>query len=173
MFSVEFEEENPVQLLLRYGSVGDMRIEELNLANCTQINKKKTCTTSVNLGEFENQEIEYYFELMDLVNNTIVSRARAVSVDTTRPEIEAFSYLVEGRRVNFFMEINEQNFKKVVYIDYEDETPRERTLCSRLDEGICAASKTFNRREHNLTIKTFDEAGNEAVVMENLIFVVD
>ena len=85
----------------------------------------------------------------------------------TKPIINSFINTTNGRRVTFTLNITELNFDEVNYIDYNDNRPTERTLCSSLRSGICSSTKTLRAGNHNITITTLDKAGNS---FQNKIF---
>jgi len=167
-FMIEFEEENPASLFLNYGN--SFRNAEADLNSCVEDGNKKVCEINVNISDFENQEIRYWFNLTDISGNFDVSRIREVDVDTVSPFVDFFNHTIDGRRVSFVINVTETNFDKITYIDFEDDNPRERNLCTRLRDGVCEKRQTFNRRDHDLTIRAYDEAGNTALVVENLVF---
>lgn len=161
VFEVEFREENPSSLILYYGNYQTgMKTKEINLnAECIEERISKKCNTFVNLDEFNNQEIEYYFELEDISGNKHNSRLINLKVDTINPILISSNTEIQGRRVNFKMQINEENFDEVVYKDLGDK--RYRRLCSKLSDGLCDVTRTFSRGLHELDIKIKDKAGNE------------
>ena len=56
------------------------------------------------------------------------------------------------------------------YMDNSDSRPIWRTMCSRLNEGICEKRLTLRDGEHSLNIQALDDAGNS--VNSGLILVV-
>lgn len=171
-FEVKFEEVNPSEVFLTYGTLLEKRHTPIELSNCQTDRKNLVCTISVNLSDFEEQEIEYSFNITDIVQNYDESRPQQLDVDTLPPTITGFNHSIEDRELIYRIGVEDPNFDGVVYIDREDPNPRVRTLCSRLDEGICEGEKRFRRGLHTLDIKALDEAGNEATIAENLEFVV-
>jgi len=130
--------------------------------------KNKKCYFDVDLDDYDGEEIEYLFIVEDVAGNRVESKPRRVHVDTTSPEISYFDYSIDGRRVEFTMDVTELNFDEINYIDWEDRWPKERKLCSRLKNGICEAKKTFRIGDHSLTITVLDKAGNS--VQKNIWF---
>lgn len=170
-FLAEFREVNPTSLFITYGNLTIQRSEEVNLSACVEERRKTVCEFFVNLTDFENEEIEYWLNLTDIIGNEDISRIREVEVDTTPPLINNWTAsLPDGRRVTFTFNVIELNFDNIEYIDYEDRNPRWRTLCSRLKDGICEKRKTFRRGDHTLDITAFDDAGNEKIIVEGLEF---
>ena len=160
-FLVEFREENPVELKLIYGNDSDKRQEMLNISECLE-NNDFICETNVDLSDFNNQEIKYYFNLTDIAGRSDVSKELNLDVDIIIPVIENFYNETDERRINFVFEINETNFDKITYLDSEENNPREKTFCSKLKDNICEKKISFRQGFHNLTFFVKDKAGNEA-----------
>jgi len=125
---------------------------------------------NVNLNSYNNQEIEYQFIIKDKSNNSAESKKVKVKVDTTKPVINSFVNITNGKKVTFTLNITELNFDEVNYIDYKDPKPKTKVLCSKLKNGICSSTKTFKTGEHNITINVLDKAGN--IVSRDTRFVI-
>ena len=137
--------------------------------------RNQECNFEIDLSEYGWDEIYYYFELTDVAGNVVESKPVLVKVDTTPPVLlnpNDFVWQGEGRQsryVYFDMEIDEDNFDEVSYIDWEDRRPRERRLCSRLDsDKRCEKKKLFRRGDHEITVYINDLAGNS--VEKNVVF---
>jgi len=151
IFNISFEEENPMNVTLSYGNIGiGFRIGKVDLPNCVLERKKWSCGINVNLFDFDGQEIEYYFSVVDVANNTAISKIRSLDVDFTPPIINEFGYTIMGNRVKFDFNITENNFNRINYIDYNEKAPRQRALCTTLKNGICIKKISFPIGEHNL-----------------------
>jgi len=171
VFEVSFREENPVELVLHYGTEGDMRFSLVDFASCVEERSKTVCEEEVNLTDYHGQEIDYWFDLVDIAGNSDESRVRTLDVDVVDPEILFSGFEVNKRRVSFTYQIDEDNFDKILYMDNNATRPRFRTLCSRLDEdGICKKRTSFKTGEHYLTVRVQDDAGN--FVEEEVGFVI-
>jgi len=103
--------------------------------SCSESRGKNSCDVWVNLTDFDNQEIEYWFELEDVAGNKDESRKREVDVDMTFPVLnnpDDFWEMGIGRYedyVYFDMSITEKNFDKVILsYDYRGKT-KEKRLC--------------------------------------------
>ncbi|MBU1051155.1 MAG: hypothetical protein KJ718_01230, partial [Nanoarchaeota archaeon] len=171
LFMVKFREMNPASLFLNYGIIDDMRNAEVDLNQCMEEGRETKCEASVDLANFDGEEITYWFTLTDIVGNSDESEVRELEVDATPPAINDFSSELNGRGMQFVIDITEENFQIVQYRDNEERKPKYRTLCSRLDDGICDKKKFFSHGDHSIDIRVLDKAGNEAVV-EGLDFVV-
>lgn len=159
-FLVEFNEENPSSLFLNYGNRSDLRNSEINLSNCIEEGRRMSCESNVNLSNFDGNEIFYWFNISDVVGNFDMSRLIRLDVDVSKPVINSFNYSVNGRRARFILDITENNFDFVNFVDLTERRQRERRLCSRLDEGICDRTIVFREGRHDIVISIFDEAGN-------------
>lgn len=166
-FYVEFGEDNPVELILKYGN--DLRSYSVDIEeSCYTDRTKQKCSFSADLPDYDGTNVPYWFELRDIVGNEVISRTYHFDVDTTLPVVNDLSYSVDGRRVNFMFNVTEENFDEINYIDWNDSKPREIRLCSKLKDGICEVRKTFRAGGHSLTLKVLDEAGN--FVEQNIAF---
>jgi len=159
-FHVQFKEDNPKALKLYYGN--DAHILDIE-EDCYMKRTKYYCDVSVNVEDYDGEEIEYWFTLEDRAGNIDESRIYDLEVDTTFPVIvnsEDF-WTVDDRYIYFNMEIDEENFDEVTYTYFDSRgKPRERRLCSRLKDGICEKKKRFKEGHHEITISVWDDAGN-------------
>ncbi len=158
-FQVQFREDNPARVTLHYGDDS----HNLDLINdCYEERSKVYCSTYVNLNKYDGEEIEYYFEIEDVVGQIDESRKSQVDVDTTFPILNNANdfYEIDGRYVRFWFDITEENFDSVVYVDNNDPRGYERRLCTRLYDGYCERRASFREGNYELTIKIMDEAGN-------------
>jgi len=171
LFEVTFEEANPKSLFLNYGNGSDTRSAEVDLDSCVQDRRNTECSGLVNLSDFEEQEVTYWFNITDVVDNFDESNLRTLKVDTLPPRINEFNYSIDGRDVYFIVNVSETNFDVVEYKDRDDSNPKYKTLCTRLDEGLCEKTKRFRVGEHTLDLRALDEAGNEAMIIEGLEFI--
>lgn len=166
-FIVEFKEENPEEVIIHYGnSAGGynelgIEIEE----GCTYYRGKYSCELKdLDLSQYNNQQIEYWAVVKDIVDNEAISKIILLNVDTTLPEINNEEvYQIEGRYINFLLDITEANFKDIQYIDYSLSSPRWQSLCTSLREGFCSKRKSFALGNHVLDIKVTDKAGNKII----------
>lgn len=168
LFEVEFEEENPISLFLNYGNnVAGYRSDELNINECSIKKGKHYCNESVNLQDYDLQEIEYNFNITDIIGKFDKSKTKKVNVDVSAPIINSFNYTQEKRYIIFTLNITELNFEEINYIDFNETRLRWRTLCSKLKDGLCKKRKYFRKGEHNVTIEILDKAGNSVSINRN------
>jgi hypothetical protein len=157
-FEVQFIEANPTRLTLHYGT--DTAEVDLN-HDCYAGMGKTICTIDVSLNEYNDEIMEYYFEIEDVAENTYKSRVTKVNVDTTFPAVNNPSdfYNIAGKYVNFNIDITEKNFYRVTFIDQNDPRQLTKTLCTRLVFGDCIRKQAFTRGDHLLSIQITDKAG--------------
>jgi hypothetical protein len=166
-FWVDFQEANPASLTLYYGNNGSSS-KTVDLSTCVPSgtsNEKQSCSVHADLSSYDGQEINYWFTLTDIVGNSVSSKPLDISVDMTSPVINNpgsfFTYQAGSKYAYFNLSITENNFEEVVY-SYTDSKGkvREKTICSRLKEGICEKKLSFTKGEWHLTVSVRDQAGN-------------
>lgn len=152
-FMVEYREDNPDQITLHYGN-DDIGYNEIDVTDCYEDDRgKQVCSVSVLLDEYDGQEIEYWFVVRDIANNTDQKGKSGLKVDTTFPWFNELSVTDIGRYVYFDIEVSEK-----VDIEYSDNGGRARTLCRNCDSYD--RKKSFSRGSHTLWIQAADPAGN-------------
>ncbi len=163
-FGVEFSEENPKSLVLKYGnSAKGIKTRNVNIAaECVLDKKKYSCDLNVNVNEFNGQSIEYWFELTDIANTKAESKHVWIEVDTQLPIINNPNsfYNQTGKSVYFKINITEKNFDEITYFDNAQRKPVAKKLCTKLKDGLCEKKVTFNKGYHDVDIQVIDEAGN-------------
>ncbi|MFT4303838.1 MAG: hypothetical protein ACMXYG_04690 [Candidatus Woesearchaeota archaeon] len=170
-FTVQFQEDNPVSLILHYGTAQNMRQASANLESCLTERGRTTCTLNVNLNDYDQQEIQYWWVITDIAESTDTSNTQNIMVDNTPPVITSLDYTLDGRFVHFDIEIDELNFQEVLYYNNNDLRPRWNRLCNRLVDGRCQARASFRDGLHELDIQVNDQAGNS--VGESISFFTD
>ena len=175
-FSVDFKEENPESLILYYGNelIGIGPAELIIDDDCTSDVRGYSCLINVDLTDYNNQQIEYWFVIEDKAGNTVESRHYILDVDSDSPDLinnnplpgNADSFWSQGegrysRYIYFNMEINEKNFKDAAY-SYEDSRGITRTirLCTFLKDNKCERRVGFRIGHYDLDIQINDKAGN-------------
>ena len=128
--------------------------------------RNQWCTFNINLSWLEGQEFTYDFRLMDVAGNTVFSRSEFALADTIPVIItNVYSPLnsqTYPSQVPFNITLGEEA-RYLKYIDYSTSRPSYRTLCSNCDQyGFTRTKKvSLGRGIHNITITSFDRAGNE------------
>lgn len=162
-FIIEYEEANLKEIILHYGNSLTGQKTNNTPVDCYKDDRDDSfCNFVVDLTDYHGQEIMYWFEVVDIANNTDTSREIDLDVDIVDPVLNDFDYVFDGRRIEFLFNITEENFDEITYLDLNDERGRERRLCSRLRDGICETRKSFRYEDYNLRIDILDEAGNSA-----------
>jgi len=162
-FTIEYTELNLALIKLFYGTESDPR--SLDMGFCSS-GERQSCSATVDLGDFQGQEIGYYFLVFDSAN-LIQSRLTNILVDQIAPNLLKVNVTNEGRNVYFDIEIDEER-SKIEYMDLSDRRPRFQTLCS--NKLICNKSRRFKEGEHDLIIRAIDKAENSDE--EELILVI-
>ncbi len=173
VFNIEFTEANPMSLKLKYGNVDTaFREYNVNIENECVINAGKyICEIVINLLDYDEETIEYYFEILDIASNSAVSKTIVLLVDYSSPKINSLNYIIEGKYVILNLDITEQNIDKIVYIENNDPKAKEKTLCSGMSSNLCIKKISFKDGNHNVSIIIRDKAGN--FVTYNLLFFTD
>ena len=133
---------------------------EINLSGCLS-GRNQECSTSADLSLYDNQTIEYHFEISDSISTTI-SKNVSVKVDTTSPVLTILipNETEYGRKVPFNITISEE--VKLEYLDELEFKPTWRNLCRNCAEYgyLKVKEKSFKKGSHDLLIRAIDEAGN-------------
>ena len=157
-FTITYSEDNIVSIKLNYGNAETgMKIEELT--GCFN-GKKQTCSTIINLNEYDGQQITYSFTIKDKGNNEVSSKEKKLDVDISFPEITELTYIQSGKYVYFTIAIDESNLENVEYLDSMDSKAKSTTMCSKLKNGICEKKISLKPGEHIINIQVNDRAGN-------------
>jgi hypothetical protein len=170
-FAVQYTEDNLKGISLNYGNPEHGYQEAaLDLNNCPS-GKKQSCDVNVDLGNYSEDVIEYFFSVEDIAGTTTVSKTLTLDVDSTFPKINSFNYQITGTKVYFTIAVDEKNLDEVSYIDNFGITQKEKRMCSRLTtDGLCKYSTTFTSGQHSLAISVLDEAGN--MISQNVEFTI-
>ena len=158
-FSVVFKEDNPSGVFLHYGEFVKV------VDNCVDGGWEWACDVSVDL----EGSVEYWFVVEDVAGNSVESEKNVVFVDGVVPVVknpDSFWKKVEGRvfnYVNFYIEIEEDNFDEVVLAYDVFGLEVEKRVCRDLDDGICEKRVWIKNWYNNVRIVVRDSAGNEVV----------
>lgn len=162
LFSVFYDEENIKEIKINYGISSNMKSQTLE--NCPS-GKKQNCAIGIDLSEYDNQEIVYWFEISDIANNIISSRTIKIKIDETAPIINSLTFNQLRNYVTFTIDVTEKNLGKIYYSDNGE---REKILCTSLKNNVCNKKLSFRQGEHSVSIIVKDKAGNSA--SQNLNF---
>lgn len=172
-FYIKYTEENLVRLSVSYNST-----ENLSFENCSEIRNYKECWFDLNLSEHDGDEIEYWFEMEDIVGHVVSSRATRINVDTSAPVVENNdSFWQQGigryaRYIYFDLNVSEENLDEISYLYVDSRNVmREKRLCTRLKNGVCEKRVSFKRGDKLIGVFVVDKAENS--VFENVGIVVD
>jgi len=160
VFTVFYHEANLKEIKLKYGNSLTGMNEKI-LENCNS-GRNQNCSIDINLKSYDNQQIVYWFEIKDIVNNLVIGKQVKINVDETNPEILSFSYPLGKGYIGFNMTISERNFYRIEYMDNSEIIPRWKIICSSLRNGNCFKKIYFRAGERDLDIRVSDKAGNYA-----------
>lgn len=170
-FNIELLDENPKSLALILGNGDKGYLDyDFNIYSCvSKTNGKKSCEfniTNLNdiLSKYNNQDINYYLLFKDIADNNVSSKSITFHVDLDNPVIKnpESVFSTEGNKVEFYIEVLEENFNKIIYIDNPEKKYQEKTLCTKLTNGYCLKKVTLTPGQHHVIIKVFDKSGNSA-----------
>ena len=74
LFVVKYTEENPLKVTLHYG------VNKTSKEDCPA-GRNQECIFNVDLSRYDNNDINYWFEIKDIAGNTAESRPTRISVD--------------------------------------------------------------------------------------------
>lgn len=163
IFNIEFKEDNPETLMLHYGNdVQGFQEKTLNLNDeCTTQKGRTSCETTVPIEAYDGQQISYWFHLIDLADNEVMSKPINLDVDTTLPLIFVMNYTIDKNSVLFTVGVIDQNFDSIEYIDNSASRPVWRTLCSSLKDNMCIKKVSgLKSGIHEVFGQVNDKAGN-------------
>ncbi|MDO8509082.1 MAG: hypothetical protein Q7S27_05360 [Nanoarchaeota archaeon] len=163
IFQIEVKEDNPQTIMLNYGNGNEgFRTSNLNIPSQCSTNKGKyKCNATVDLSQFNNKTITYWFEIKDIASNIAISKPLPLMVDTQAPLIDSFNYELHENHLMFEIKVTEENFESIEYRDNSVLRPAWKTMCSRLDKSaVCKKQLTFKAGSHDIDIMVSDEAGN-------------
>jgi len=115
-FKVSYEENNLEKVELSYGEKDSINVIGINCES-----GKKECSTEVDLSFYEGKTIYFWFTITDIANNHVNSSKTKVYVDNQKPVINSLNYSFENGMYNVILNISEDNFYRVIYLDSEKE----------------------------------------------------
>ena len=173
-FNLKFKEENPVSLYFYYGNIDSGFLShQLAINNdCSNEEEKYSCETNVDLSQFNNNEISYWFNVTDIAGSSDANKPVELQVDTTPPIIDYLNYTIRTNHLNLEMKVTEENFDLISYMDNSAPEPKWKTLCASLNkEGICRKQITLEKGDHDIDIQVKDKGGN--IAAQNLDVVIN
>jgi len=157
-FIVIYDENNVKEMILHYGNL-ETGQRTATLLGCSS-GKKQECSIDVDLTDYDGSNIDYYFTLTDIADNSVNSKTANVNVDISPPVINWLLHREAGRYSYFNISVSDANFDEILYWDNYDSRPRWRKICSALKNGACVKKLSFAVGDHLLDIQVFDDAGN-------------
>lgn len=169
-FEVKFQEANPKEIWLNYGNeLTGYKTQAVDMNNCSKhknTDKYTICKVSVDLSAYDKQEIEYWFNVSDIADRSDESNPVKLIVDTSAPIVNnpEFFWLQgvgkQNKNIHFYIDVSEDNFNEISYIDLSDGKSKEKKLCSKIEAGLCEKIVSFSKGSHTVDIMISDKAGN-------------
>lgn len=150
LFKVSYEEDNLNRVVLNYGLRGYYNSVELN--NCG--NGKSECEIEIDLSDYYDKKIDYWFSIYDIANNNANSSKYSIFVDNRKPVINDIKYSFDGYAYNVILNVSEDNFKKAMYC-YDGKC---NLFCSSLRNNVC--NKKINKDINQIELIITDRAEN-------------
>jgi hypothetical protein len=120
--------------------------------------QRQECIINGDIGLFDGQEVDYYFEIEDIFGNIVKSRPRTIIPDVTDPVITILSP-EDNETYNSYVNFNIELSEKVKKLWYEDlDTGYTRTLCTNCDSYN--RRKRFRDGEYSFNFIAEDFVGN-------------
>lgn len=168
-FSIQFTDDNPTSVVLNYGNDGlGIKTKSVDLSTCSSLKGTYTCNVSVSdIGDYNNQNIRYWFTVNDRGDNSVVSKTLTLSVDTTSPVILNEDTMIKVNKTSLYfnLTISEKNFAGAYYMITSDARPMWKTICTKLQNGACAKKDTLSKKgNYDIDVKVVDSAGNIIIV---------
>jgi hypothetical protein len=156
-FYIKYSEDNLVDVRLFWNP-------NVTFFNCTS-GKNQECSNAVDLSGFDNQTIEYWFEVSDPLHIT-QSKLISVLVDLTSPNLTINSPVngsLTEKRIALNISVSEE--VDLSYMDLSDKKPRWKKLCRNCEDyGVDKLKKKrFSQGVHDVLIRAVDKAGNSDV----------
>jgi len=157
-FKVKYTEDNVQSIALHFGN------HLIAKSDCPS-GRNVECDFYVNVSEYDGETIPYWFEVSDLFNTASYRRQFNVLIDTSLPILTIYHPLnrtIYPRRVPFNITINENNPDSLLYIDYSDRRPQNKTLCRECNDYGFTRPKTklFSEGNHTIEFIALDKVGN-------------
>ncbi|MEK6873840.1 MAG: hypothetical protein AABW91_03265 [Nanoarchaeota archaeon] len=152
-FSITYTDFNLQEVRLY---VNDEEIESFDYCDS---GRDVECMIESDLSDFNNQKVNYFFELVDEDENVQYSNTFLAIVDTEAPEIIYENIKVIGRNVYFSFQVDEDN---PLRIEYSDNGKNWKTLCSDSSVINCNKKRSFSKGYHDVLVRVSDRAGNYA-----------
>jgi len=150
IFTAKYTEDNPEELILYINNEPVITKED-----CLP-GRNQECTIEYDIGEYEGQEIEYYFELKDRFNSDD-RKPYTIKIDTTPPEITIDSF--ERTSEKYYRYEAEIIVDEDVRLEYNyPGLRRPRRICSKCDEKTKKFS--FRNLPDHIEVIATDPAGN-------------
>lgn len=156
-FFIQYTEYNLKNITLVYGTGEDTR----NTTQACEPGKDKECIFSVNLSDYEEKTLKYYFIIEDLINSE-KTQIKKLKVDTIFPVLEI--ELPEENKSYEKVVPFKMSISKKATLEYKNKDGKAgwKNLCTNCNQFGVDEKKTkiFQKGYHELLIRAVDKAGN-------------
>lgn len=162
-FFVKYNSEDVDKIILYYGT--NIQSMDSSVKTDCECGRNKLCSFKIDLKKYENQEIKYFFVVIDKKGNIGQSLVKKVKADTISPIITNSENIIKVDKsiVSFKISVIDDNFDKIQYIDNFD-SDKAIILCRNCKSNCgCNVKKRFSKGDYELTITAFDKAGNSVL----------
>lgn len=160
-FNLVFQEVNTEKVKFYYGNDNLGRKEMIiDLDKCYYKNYFTYCDINVDVSEYDQSKIDFWFDIEDIANNRVQSKILFLKVDLKKPVINSFDYNIDKRNVIFEINVSDLNFDSIKYSEETRFALVWKTLCSSLNNGLCKVKRSFSQGIHTLNFRISDDAGN-------------
>lgn len=166
-FSVEYTELNLREVEFQYKGTDETTWNVEEVLGC-QSGDRETCDTTIDLSQYEGQDVDYKFVVYDSANFD-ESKIYTAAVDTVDPILTINTPFESGYNVKkILFDLSSSEEVDFFYIDNND----ERNKHKRIGKGLNVNKlMSFRDGQWDITIYAEDGAGN--FDYENVIFFVD
>ncbi len=156
IFTIRYTESNLDKISLFWKKSTDVDYNKEELTGCEQ-GTNRECSINLDLSAYNGEDINYYFEVHDLIN-IAKSSVKTITIDNINPVVTINAPdnpLYPNRKIMLDIDVNED----VAILEYSLDESRFRRLCRDCDNYN--KKKTFSDGQHNLIVRAIDYAGNE------------
>jgi len=155
-FYIKYQEDNLQSISLFYKEESETEYTAVSNEDCPS-GKNAECYFYVpELEGVAQKDHSYYFIVYDLATD-VQSKIYNFILDSVAPEFTKVDKTMNGRKVYFDIELNEDS--TLEYLDsFDGDKAKFRRLCSNCDSYD--RRKSFRIGHHELTLKATDKAGN-------------
>jgi len=162
-FTVEYTEDYLEKIELYWKTTTEQDYTITPLQNC-QSGRRQTCEIELNLSNYNEQQIEFFFNISDRVFST-TSDLTTVTVDNDLPVITLNNPVQNQNHSSkkVFLDIKtDEPVYELEYKDLNDNNPKFKRLCRNCEEYN--KTKTFKDGNNNIIIRAVDYVGHSSEI---------